>query len=304
MANADDKEYWMYSPRNVYQDLSAPIIHPLAIFCIQSLLTIIYVLAVFDEKFPPCINITAAYSLYSIAAILKALYYGVDIFHSYRNLLDDRKLWTETYKKLFPELGEAQYKLAWASSPPMEGGLPEWQWYLRSFFDVFVNWFIHFIIYNFMIIQSANGDLQDFVLNFVAAEFILRLDDYATFGYETTFCIVKRGKDPPDKLPTTAVEGALDEMELRFKRENDEAMEKALDEMKLHCKRENEEAMELYFKEKNNAMELHFKEKFEAMELRFKDKNGAMELRFKKETNLRIEEMELRFKENNEDRAN
>jgi len=278
VANVDDKEYYMYSPRNVYQDLSAPFIHPLAIFCIQFLLAIIYILAVFDEKFPPCINDTAAYSLYSIAAILKALYYGVDWFHNMRNSHDDRKLWTQSYEKLFPEGGEAEYKLAWGSSPPMVGNITKWQWYVRSIFDVFVNGVIYTVINYFMVIQSANGDLRDFVLNFVAAEFILRLDDYSTFGYEGCFCIVKSEGDPPDKLPTTAVEGALDEMELRFKRENEE----------------KNKAMELRFKEKKETMRLNFKGKNEAMELRFKEKNEQTDLLIEeknKQTDLRFEEM-------------
>jgi len=269
-ANVDVfKEYWMYSPRNVYQDLSASFIHPLFIFCIQSLLTIIYVWGVFDENFPPCINTTAAFTLFAFAGILKSLYYGVEFFHNMRNIRDDRKLWTETYEMLFPDQEVTQYKLAWASSPPMEGELSKWQWYVRSILDVLANWVIWTILYFFMVIQSANGEFQDFVLSFVAAEFILHLDDYATFGYEGCFCIVKCGKDPPFKLPTTAME----DVELQFIEKN--------------------KKMKLHFAVKNEEMKLHFTEKNEEMALHFRKKNEEM--------NLRFEEMELRFKEKNED---
>lgn len=168
------------------------------------------------------------------------------MFHNMRNLHDDRKHWIETYEKLFPDRGVTQYKRVWASLPPMEMRLSKWQWYAWSIFGNFVNWVIYMIIEYFMVVQSANGDLQHFVLNLIAAEF-------GTKSCRSPFadCIIKGRHGPSFKLPTTALEGALDEMALRFKWKNKEK--------DIRIKRENEEK-NLRSNDKNEEIDLHFEE--------------------------------------------
>jgi len=212
----DEKKYYKHTPRNVYQDLSVPIIHPILIFLIQISLASIYIMAVFDEKFPPCINDTAAYTLYLLAAFLKSMYYGVEQYHNERHGRDARNLWINTYDMLIQK-DSPPFILAWASSPPMEGNITKLSWYVRLFLDTFTNWVVWAILMFFMVIQAANSDLQDFVLNFVAVDFILRLDDYSTFGHEGFFCIVRFDRKTPFELPTTQ----LEDVELRFKEKNE-----------------------------------------------------------------------------------
>jgi len=47
---------------------------------------------------------------------------------------------------------------------------------------------VEWVIALLMVVQAANGDLSDFVLNFVAAQFIMQLDDYSSYGaFSTSF---------------------------------------------------------------------------------------------------------------------
>ena len=63
---------------------------------------------------------------------------------------------------------------------------------IRYSLHFLINGFVDICLSVLMIIQSANGNFTDFVLNFVAARFIIELDDYSTWNYlDSKFWIVK-----------------------------------------------------------------------------------------------------------------
>eukprot|EP00554_Chaetoceros_debilis_P011951 CAMPEP_0194116450 /NCGR_PEP_ID=MMETSP0150-20130528/27060_1 /TAXON_ID=122233 /ORGANISM="Chaetoceros debilis, Strain MM31A-1" /LENGTH=242 /DNA_ID=CAMNT_0038807159 /DNA_START=734 /DNA_END=1462 /DNA_ORIENTATION=+ len=69
--------------------------------------------------------------------------------------------------------------------------ITKFEYKFRYVLDLIMNGCVNHILTVLMVIQSANGNFTDFVLNFVAAKFIIELDDYPTWNYDTKFWIVK-----------------------------------------------------------------------------------------------------------------
>jgi len=88
-----------YNPGNMYQDLSVSTLQVVFVFILQVTLSLIYTLSVFDTSFPPCFNHPMPWILFVFAAILKSLYYAIDVTFKLALGLDDIDRWVDTLRK-------------------------------------------------------------------------------------------------------------------------------------------------------------------------------------------------------------
>jgi len=183
-----------YNPGNMYQDLSASPLQVVFVFILQVTLSLIYTLSVFATSFPPCFNHPMPWILFVFAAILKSLYYAIDVSCKLALGLDDQDRWVDTLRKAKSNEEPAsqdkseKWYVTWGHPHPRFRLLSSFRVLLSLFCDIFINYYVEWVLAFLMVIQAANGDLSDFVLNFVAAHFIMQLDDYSSYGaFSTSF---------------------------------------------------------------------------------------------------------------------
>jgi len=195
-------------PRNVYMDFSRPMEYVYLTFILQVMLTAVYVLSVLNSSDDgiPCFNQPWAYALMWLAIFLRAFYFSLDYSYRSQNYFRDWTFW-ETIKKVIEANKESdndnnKFMVTWSTEdaaennmhpydPELKREVTKTQFCSRYLLHSFINGCVDIILSALMIIQAANGDFTDFVLNFVAARFIIELDDYSTWNLDSKFWIVK-----------------------------------------------------------------------------------------------------------------
>mmetsp|Transcript_7578 Transcript_7578/g.11239 ORF Transcript_7578/g.11239 Transcript_7578/m.11239 type:complete len:446 (+) Transcript_7578:170-1507(+) len=185
-------------PRNIYMDFSKPMEMMYLTFILQVMLTVVYVLSVLNSSDDgmPCFNQTWAYTLMWLTIGLRSIYFTLDYFYRSPNYLSDKTIWQNMRKVIEENEEPGGEKLmvtddnTWVSIG-YHKEITKFEYKFRYVLDLIMNGCVNHILTVLMVIQSANGNFTDFVLNFVAAKFIIELDDYPTWNYDTKFWIVK-----------------------------------------------------------------------------------------------------------------
>mmetsp|Transcript_6350 Transcript_6350/g.9131 ORF Transcript_6350/g.9131 Transcript_6350/m.9131 type:complete len:507 (+) Transcript_6350:52-1572(+) len=185
-------------PRNVYMDFSRPMEYVYLTFILQVMLTVVYVLSVLNSSDDgmPCFNQTWAYTLMWLTIGLRSIYFTLDYFYRSPNYLSDKTIWQNMRKVIEENEEPGGEKLmvtddnTWVSIG-YHKEITKFEYKFRYVLDLIMNGCVNHILTVLMVIQSANGNFTDFVLNFVAARFIIELDDYSTWNLDSKFWIVK-----------------------------------------------------------------------------------------------------------------
>merc|ERR1740124_2125847 len=210
-----------YKPRNMYQDISASWTQVLFMFVLQVFLAVIYVFSLIDNQFPPCLNKSSAWFLFLVASIIKSLYHSIEYNFKLELLWSQgRPLWVEAIIKA--KDNSKDWQVSWNAHGDITCSKPlkTFDVTTRRFLDTLINVGVDIIIMYVMVIQAANGDWQDFVLNFIAAQFIMGLDDFSFWGHEPTYKIVLK-EDLPKNLNRLAKKNKRMESRVGVENRND-----------------------------------------------------------------------------------
>jgi len=222
-----------FTPRNVYQDFSAPWVHVIIVFILQFGLFLIYALAAFYDGSIPCFNHLETYTLMWLSIILRAMYYSIDGIYKSKKYFNDMLLWSKIRdtiwydykhndKSLWKDYqdNEKCFVTSWSRDKEddvLNRHITKWEWKIRYYMEIVINGIMDPFLAFVVIIQAANGDWQDFVFNFVAARFIIELDDYSTWNVDSTFRLRVVGDRVNGLQPQDIVNTILSDDDYKFK---------------------------------------------------------------------------------------
>ena len=164
--------------RDIYQGSSSFIIVT-AVFVAQVLLTVFYCAAVWEGG-RPCFEETRQVFFYLMGNIVNSAYYLIMADTAiYVHEHDDHYYWRYTLRAVREKdivVTKRGRKMRITS---------EFQWKTRHWMSVFVNGYLKLAVFSLMPIQvSQSPNSMDFVLNIVAAAFIVELDNYSMWGVD------------------------------------------------------------------------------------------------------------------------
>lgn len=192
--------------RNFYQGAAAP--HVFFTFSLQIILFMFYASSVWENG-RPCFDQLRQYHFYVVGTIVIGLHCSMEYFVNIHagNLQNNNQYWMETlyalrkgWKVKVNTYGR-QHMERRGMSPndnrrPIRSYYATYEgryytsseigmkgWYCRLIMSVIVNGYLTWTIRTLLILQVAQSPhALDFVLNFVAAAFIVKLDDYSNWG--------------------------------------------------------------------------------------------------------------------------
>jgi len=198
---------------DVFQGAPFPI--TTMVFLLQCILFLFYASSVWENG-RPCFDKHRQYIFYIVANIVKALYFTIEMqieskagkyFDSYQFWMQTRHAVVEDgwkvkiqYKRkpfipteYYGEDTERAKKrelagITFAEKLEDETKMEKCEWHMRRLMSLFVNGYIRWTLFILITIQLAQSPHSlEFVLNFVAALFIIKIDDYSYWG---VFCKV------------------------------------------------------------------------------------------------------------------
>jgi hypothetical protein len=172
--------------RDIYQDVTTSFMSCFFIFVLQFILVFLYVSSVWNSG-RPCFANSSQYIYYVLGAIVGAIYYAFEIISRLKFFQCDKLLWVEMYDAANENL-RITFKNHYQDREEEEEEKEEctisrWEWYIRRTMSIIINIYAEDLIAAILPLQVAQSEQQlDFVLNVVAAKYILQLDNHSTWN--------------------------------------------------------------------------------------------------------------------------
>ena len=209
----DDRKIKILTTRNTYQSSSTTVF--ILVFIAQMCLFVFYCASVWENG-RPCFEDPRQYCFYLIACLVKGIYFTA----SYLINRDKSKLDLEYWDyALYATNHKDAHDLK--VGPKMIESVGKYECCLRHWLSYLVNGLMRCILLNLSTIQIAQSpDALDFVLNVVAAVFIIELDDYNKWGVDPQKVTIVFPQDskievvkPPDLAELAAMKEKISQWE-------------------------------------------------------------------------------------------
>jgi hypothetical protein len=169
--------------RDIYQDFTTSFIRCFLIFILQIMLVFLYLLSVWDNG-RPCFANYIQYIFYVLGVIAGAVYHVFEDMFQLKFTQRHQLLWVETHDAANGNLtitfkNDDQDR---EEEKEEEYTISCWEWYARRFMSILVNVYAANLIIFLLPLQVAQSEQPlNFVLNVVAAKYILQLDNHSTW---------------------------------------------------------------------------------------------------------------------------
>jgi hypothetical protein len=164
--------------RDIYQDFTTSFVRCFFIFILQIMLIFLYVLSVWRSG-KPCFANSIQYIYYVLGVIASAIYHVFENKFSEKKMKNDGLLWKEMY-----DVANNKGSLICENDGEdgTGGEISPYDWYSRRTMSILVNVYAANLIQFLLPLQVAQSDKPlDFVLNVVAAKYIMDLDNHSTW---------------------------------------------------------------------------------------------------------------------------